>query len=160
MRIAKYLCLCAGLMALSPAHAEPIAAKDRATVAHCVSAEDEKGKLGGACVGVVADPCISQASSRDSAADDARKCAARELVVWGERLEAAIEKASASGPPAVRPALAEAQKTWLASREKLCALFNDLDPGANLGGSDYCRLQETARRDLVVERLADAVSEH
>ena len=29
-----------------------------------------------------------------------------------------------------------------------------------LGGATYCRLQETAMRVLVIERLADAVNPH
>ena len=160
MRAMKYLLLLAGVFAFAPADAEPIAAKDRTTVAHCVGAEHDKQKFGDRCVGIIADPCIAEASSHDSSADDAKACAARELAVWAERLKAALDKASAAGPPAVRAALAETQKSWLTSRDKLCALFNDLDPGVNLGGSDFCRLQETARRTLVVERLADALSEH
>lgn len=159
MRIGSFLFLW-GVAMIGPAYADPVVAKDRATVAHCVGAEHEKQKFGDRCVGIIADPCIADAISHNSPADDARACAARELAVWAERLKIALDKASASAPPSFRPALAEAQKSWLASREKLCALFNDLDPGANLGGSDFCRLQETGRRTLVVERLADAVSEH
>lgn len=160
MSLFRPLVLCVGLLALAPALAAPIAAKDRATLAHCLGGEHDKQKFGDACIGVIADPCMAEASAKDSYADDAKACAARELAVWSERLEAALKKASANGSPAFRPALAEAQKTWAASREKLCPLFDGLDPGVSLGGSDYCRLQETGRRALVVERLADAVAEH
>jgi uncharacterized protein YecT (DUF1311 family) len=143
-----------------PALAAEIVAKDRAAIGHCVDAAHEKQKFGDKCVGLLADPCIAEAGQRDSSVEDAKACAARELAVWSERLDAAIKKASASGLPSIRPTLGDAQKTWLNSREKLCSLFNDLDPGANVGGSDYCRLQETSRRDLLLERLVGAVSEH
>jgi hypothetical protein len=60
----------------------------------------------------------------------------------------------------VLASVAAAQKAWAGSQDKLCPLFNTLDPGMALGAEDYCRLQETARRVLLLERLGEAVSEH
>ena len=146
---------------LTPAFAAPpIAAADKAAIAKCMGAADEKSGYGEKCVGIIADPCIAAARSRDSFDADAKACATRELAVWTERLQAALKQASAGGPPGAAAALTETQASWAKSRESLCPVFNKIDQGMYLGGADYCRLQETARRDLILERLVAAVSEH
>lgn len=82
-------------------------------------------------------------------------CAARELAVWNELLQASLKIVNASSPPAVRTAVAEAQSNWLKSRESVCPIFDDVDPGMySDGGANYCRLQETSRRALILECLS------
>jgi hypothetical protein len=39
-------------------------------------------------------------------------------------------------------------------------VFDKIEPGMYLGGANYCRLQETARRVLSLDKLGDAVNEH
>jgi hypothetical protein len=85
----------------------------------------------------------------DSDIDDAKACAGRELAVWSEFLRDSLKNVNASGPPDVRAVVAESQSTWLKSRELLCSLFDKVDPGMYIGGSDYCRLQEVGRRYLI-----------
>ena len=96
---------------------------------------------------------------RDSYAEDAKACAARELAVWQARLAQAVAVASKGGGNRMRAAIAAAQKSWASSQDTICPLFSNLDPGMALGADVYCRLQETARRALL-ERLGAAASEH
>jgi hypothetical protein len=72
----------------------------------------------------------------------------------------AIKRANAGAEQKMKAALAESQKAFTESRDRLCPVFDRLDPGLVPGGANYCRLQETARRVLNLRRLADAVNEH
>ena len=155
--LAVLLCLGAAGAAVA---AGPSPAEDSKAVARCVDAAQKADRFAGNCIGVVADPCIKATRERDSAVEDAKACAQRELAVWAARLKTALAAAAKNGGPEMAASVAAAQKTWAASQDKLCPLFDNLDPGASLGGANYCRLQETARRALVLERLAAAVSEH
>ena len=138
----------------------PATAADAKAVAQCVEAARKTEGFGGNCIGIVADPCIKAASQRDTYVEDAKACAARELAVWQGRLAQAAASASRGGGNKARGAIAAAQKSWASSLEALCPLFRELDPGAAPGGDVYCRLQESARRTLLLERLDAAVSEH
>lgn len=140
--------------------AAPPSAADAKAVTQCVDAARNGDGFGGNCIGVVADPCIKAVANRDSYVADAKACAARELAVWQARLTQAVAAASKSGGSQVRNAVAAAQKSWTSSQDALCPLFANLDPGTALGADIYCRLQETARRALLLERLAAAVGEH
>jgi uncharacterized protein YecT (DUF1311 family) len=135
-------------------------AADAKAVALCVDAARNSDGFGGNCIGIVADPCIKAASNRDSSVADAKACAARELAVWQARLTQAAATASRSGGSQMKSAIATAQKSWTGSQDALCPQFAHLDPGMAPGADVYCRLQETARRALLLERLAAAVSEH
>ena len=128
--------------------AAQIAAADRTAIAQCL-AQDKKGQ---ACIGIVADPCMAAANE-----EGAKACAARELAVWDELLQASLKTVNASGPPAIRTAVVEAQSNWLKSREGLCPVFDGVDPGMGVGGANYCRLQETGRRALILECLSTSL---
>jgi hypothetical protein len=155
MSNARYFWVLAiGLLSNSVLAAPKVIAADRTAIHQCL-AHDKKGD-GETCVGIVADPCIAAASSRDSYNADAKACAARELAVWSEFLLDALKSLKAGGGID----LTESQSNWLKSREELCPLFDNIDPGMYLGASDYCRLQETGRRYLILNRLSEAVSEH
>jgi|SRR5579862_2245638 len=133
---------------------------DSAAIAKCVAAAQDSNRFAGSCVGVVADPCIEAARSHDAYVEDAKACAARELAVWLARMQKTVKAVKDHGGPKIAAAVTAAQNSWAASRDKLCPVFENLDPGVSLGAGDYCRLQETARRDLVLEWLAAAVTEH
>jgi hypothetical protein len=151
MSIARYCWIFAIYLLLTPAFAVPqITAADSAAITQCV-AHDKKGEK---CIGIVADPCIAAAAKTDSYVEDAKACAARELAGWSEFLEASLKIVNTSSPPAVRTAVAEAQSNWLKSRESLCPFFDDVDPGMYIGGANYCRLQETGRRVLILECMS------
>lgn len=109
---------------------------------------------------MVADPCIKAAANRDSYVEDSKACSAQELAVWVVRLQNATKVIGKSGGGKMLSAVNAAQASWTSSRDTLCPLFDNLDPGITLGADEYCRLQETARRVLLLERLGAAVSEH
>jgi lysozyme inhibitor LprI len=148
--IPRFFCIISTYLLFTAALAAPeTASGDRAAITQCMSASHDKK----ACVGMVADECIKNASSRDSYVDDAKACAVREQNVWDERLRASLKIVNDSYP-ALHSAIADAQSNWLKSRDGLCLGFDNIDPGMYLGGSDYCRLKETGRRALIIECMS------
>jgi len=158
--LARVLAALAVFVPIGAALAAPPTAADAKAVAQCLDAAHNGDGFGGNCIGVVADPCIKAASGRDSYVADQKACAARELAVWQVRLTQAMAAASKGGGNQARNAVAAAQKSWASSQDALCPLFANLDPGMAPGADTYCRLQETARRALLLERLGAAVGEH
>jgi len=143
----RYFRILAVYLLFAPAFAAAqIATADRTAITQCL-AQDKKGE---ACIGIVFDSCYI----RGSDLEDAKACAGRELAVWDEFLQASLKTMDANSPPAVRTAVAEAQSNWLKSRESVCPTFDSVDPGMGVGGANYCRLQETGRRALILECLS------
>jgi uncharacterized protein YecT (DUF1311 family) len=130
------------------------------TVLACLAKAEESGGFGGTCIGIVVDPCIAAARSKSNYMTESKACAVRELNAWTELMQRAINEAGKGADAPIKAALAESQKSWAQSRERLCPLFDNLDPGVSLGGPDYCRLQETATRVLSLRRLANALAPH
>jgi uncharacterized protein YecT (DUF1311 family) len=148
--IPRYFRIIPTYLLFTAAFAAPqITSADRAAVTQCIGASHDKS----ACVGIVADACIKNAISRDSYIEDAKACAARELGVWNERLQASLKIVNERFP-ALLTAIADAQSNWLKSRDGLCRSFDNVDPGTYLGESDYCRLRETGRRALIIECMS------
>jgi uncharacterized protein YecT (DUF1311 family) len=135
-------------------------AADAKKIAQCVEKALNDGGFGGNCIGIVADTCIEPVKDKNDGPEQAKACAARELAVWTKRMQEAIALARKSGDAQQRAAVAAAQTSWAQSRDKLCPLFSNLDPGMSFGAVPYCQLQETARRALLLERFAAAISEH
>lgn len=152
--------LAASLPLASMALAQGTAPADLAVIDACLKTAEKTGGFGGACVGLVADLCIKAA---DGANDDVAKwkaCAARELAVWTQRTSEALKKVKAGGFTDVIKAAEESQKTFAASRDRFCAVFDKVDPGMYKGGASYCRLRETANHALSLIKLGAAVNEH
>lgn len=145
------------LFATSHVYAQKAAPADVKTIETCIAKADDEGLLGMNCVGVVADPCMKKVEGQT---DQLKACAARELSAWGVITEAALKAVKAGGFKDIEAAAAESQKTFVTSRDKLCAAFDKVEPGMLPGGGNYCRLQETARRALLLRRLGAAVNEH
>lgn len=143
----RYFRTLAVCLLFAPAFAAAqIATADRTAITQCLA----QAKKGEACIGIVFDSCYT----RGSDLEDAKACAGRELAVWDEFLQASLKTVDANSPPAVRTAVAEAQANWLKSRENVCPTFDSVDPGMGVGGANYCRLQETGRRALILECLS------
>jgi lysozyme inhibitor LprI len=160
LEICRYV-LAATLMIFSVAGqalAAPASA-DAQKIDACLTAAAEKDQFGTACIGLVADPCIEAAKGKNTDVADAKACAARELAVWTARLQKAINESKAGGKE-FAATVANAQASWSSSLQRLCPVFDKLDPGMALGAANYCRLQETAMRALTLERLAAAVNPH
>jgi hypothetical protein len=135
----------------------PLAADSQA-ITTCLASAAEG--IGTQCIGVVANPCIKALKDDDTSGTKAKACAARELAVWEAQLGAAVKTVKAGGFAAIAKSVSNARKSWLASREALCPVFDKIDPGKFLGGTNYCRLHETAERALILRKLGAAVNEH
>jgi hypothetical protein len=131
--------------------------QDKAAIEQCLAGDE--ASLGAQCIGIVADPCIKALKDDDSASTKAKACAARELAVWDEQMASSL-KATDSGGKDIKAPVAQSQKTWRDAREKFCPVFDKIDPGMFVGGANYCRMHETARRALLLRKLGAAVGEH
>jgi hypothetical protein len=131
---------------------------DKGAIAKCLEASTEG--FGGQCIGIIADPCIKNVKGSASDVKDKKACAARELTVWNGILADALRQIKAGAEAKMNGSVASAQATWSQSLKTLCPIFNNLDPGMSEGGAEYCSLQETARRALLLKRLGEAVNEH
>jgi Lysozyme inhibitor LprI len=145
---------------IAAACAQQPAATDKGTIAKCLDAATEAANFGGQCIGIIADPCMKKADGSASDVKDKKTCAARELAVWNGILADALRQIKAGADGKMNASVTSAQAAWSQSLKTLCPVFNNLDPGMSEGGAEYCSLQETARRALMLKRLGEAVSEH
>jgi hypothetical protein len=144
----------------SPAAAQQAAPADMKAVTDCLKKASDAGQFGGGCVGIVADPCIKTASTKNSYIEDGKKCAARENAVWMELSRRALADVNKGAEKKMSDAVAAAQKTFAESRDRFCPALDSVDPDMSMGGANYCRLQENARRTLLLRRLGEAVNPH
>ena len=150
------LALAAGAFLASPAFAQ-VAPADLKTITDCLKKADDSGALGASCIGIVADPCVEKS---DKTSAKTKACAARELAVWTALTEGASKRVKAGGFKDISAAVAESDKGWTQLRDKLCPVFDKIEPGFLPGDGTYCRMQVTAHRALLLRRLGDAVNEH
>ena len=130
---------------------------DLKVINDCLKSADKNDKLGTGCIGLVADPCRTKT---ENDTDKNRACARRELAVWNAILEAAGKRVRAGGFKEIAKALADSEKSWTAQRDALCPVFDKIEPGFLPGDANYCRMQTTANRALLLRKLGDAVNEH
>ncbi len=146
-----------GLLLSTPVFAQKASPADVKTIEACIGKSDDEGGLGMNCVGAIADPCMKKDGLQE---EQMKACAARELSVWFLVTDTALKAVKAGGFKDIEAAAQESQKSFAASRDKLCAMFDKVEPGMLSGAGAYCRLQETARRALLLRRLGAAVGEH
>ena len=149
--------LVAILAAPQSALAQQATPADLKTINDCLKTADKNDKLGSACVGLVADPCRAK-TDNDTAKN--RACAQRELAVWNAISDAASKRVRSGGFKEISKALADSEKAWAAQRDALCPVFDKIEPGFLPGDANYCRMQTTANRALLLRKLGDAVNEH
>lgn len=157
-KIGAIFALVLSLVATSAFAAETPSAADLQQIQRCLEQAEKSDNSGMACAGVIADPCI--AKTENGRHGDPKLCAKRELAVWNNLLAAAVAKVAKGGFAQVTAAIRKAQQTWMASREQVCSAFDHVDPGMAPGGSDYCRILETAGRTLALRTLGTAFAEH
>ena len=150
----------ANLALASMAFAQGTASADATVIDACLNTAEKTGGFGGACVGLVADPCIKAAQGVKDDVTKWRACAARELVVWTQKTSEALKKVDGGGFADVIKAVRDSQTTFAASRDRFCAVFDKVEPGMYRGSASYCRLRETANRALSLIKLGAAVNEH
>lgn len=152
--------LFASLPFASMAFAEGTAPADVTVINACLKTAEERDGFGAVCVGLVADPCIKAAEGANDDVARWKACAARELAVWTQKTNEALKKVQAGGFADVIDAVKDSQKTFVASRDRFCAVFDKIEPGMYRGSASYCRLRETANRSLSLIKLGAAVNEH
>lgn len=152
--------LAASLTLASMAFAQGTAPADVAKIDACLKTAEEAGGFGGACVGLVAEPCIKAAEGANDDVAKWKACAARELAIWTQKTNEALKNVQAGGFADVIKAVKDSQKTFAASRDSFCAVFDKVEPGMYQGSASYCRLRETANRSLSLIKLGAAVNEH
>ncbi len=144
------------LITASAAHAQQAPA-DARTINECLKKAEHASDLGTACIGLIAEPCVKKVNN-DIA--KSRACAQRELAVWTVLNDAAVKRVRAGGFKDISTALTESDKGWTQHRDKLCPVFDKIEPGFLPGDAAYCRLQTTAHRVLLLRKLGNAVNEH
>lgn len=154
------LMLAANLPLASMAFAERTAPADVKMIDACLKAAEETGGFGGACVGLVADPCIKAATGSNDDVANWKACGARELAIWTQKTDEALKMVQNGGFSDVIKAVKDSQTTFAASRDRFCAVFDKVEPGMYRGSASYCRLRETANRSLSLIKLGAAVNEH
>ena len=152
--------LVANLLLASTAFAQGAAPADVKAIDACLKTAEETGGFGGACVGLVADPCIKAAEGVNDDVARWKACAARELAIWTQKTSDALKKVQAGGFADIIKAVKDSQTTFAASRDRFCAVFDKVEPGMYRGDANYCRLRETANRALSLIKLGAAVNEH
>jgi hypothetical protein len=130
---------------------------DTKAISDCLTKADDAGQLGNNCIGIVADPCVEKS---DKMSARTKACAARELAVWTALTVGASKRVKAGGFKDIGAAVAESDKGWMQLRDKLCPVFDKIEPGFLPADGTYCRMQVTAHRALLLRRLGDAVNEH
>ena len=146
------------VLAFAPAWAGPN--PDAQKIDACLKAAIEKDQSGVACIGIVADPCIEAAKGKNTDVEDSKACAGRELAIWNARMQVAIREIQKGAEKQMTANVTNSQQSFTASLTRLCPVFDKVDPGTAMGGANYCRLQETAMRVIVLERLAVSVNPH
>ena len=144
---------------------------DRATIEACLKREKTSPAT---CINRIYAPCSAKpAGSSTVGMED---CAARELGVWDERLNAAYRKlvggdlGKVDALPENRPTeapiakavkgaviLADMEKAWLAYRTRKCDASALTAEGGTLARTIYsaCYLDETARQALFLQSIVD-----
>jgi hypothetical protein len=137
----------ASLPLTSMAFAQGTAPADVAVINACLKTAEETGGFGGACVGLVADPCIKAAEGANDDVVKWKACAARELAIWTQKTNEALKKVQAGGFADVIKAVKDSQKTLAASRDSFCAVFDKVEPGMYKGSASYCRRADQATHE-------------
>jgi uncharacterized protein YecT (DUF1311 family) len=129
----------------APAESARPSPKDTAVVQTCLIS-DRSGEHGGErCIGVVADPCLQNASSTADMTD----CSARELRVWDALLNEAYGQVRKMVDAKQQIKLRDMQRAWIASRDKTCTFYWDFHQGSIASPmAAYCMVRETGRRAI------------
>jgi hypothetical protein len=83
----------ANLPLVSMAFAEgPAAPADVAVIDACLKTAAKTGGFSGACIGLVADPCIKAAEGANNDVGKWKACASRELAIWTQKTKEASQE--------------------------------------------------------------------
>jgi uncharacterized protein YecT (DUF1311 family) len=99
------------------------------------------------CIGIVSEPCLNDKKATSTAAMTA--CIGRERVVWDDILNETFRQLREKLNDAQKEKLRDAQRAWIASRDKSCAFYLDYFQGiVSTPMALQCVNRETGRRAL------------
>jgi uncharacterized protein YecT (DUF1311 family) len=140
------LCLLAPAGAFAQAgKAQP---RDTAAVDNCLKSQRGRELKGERCIGVVADPCLKNATSTA----DSNACADRERLVWDAMLNDNYRRLRESLDAEQQTKARDMQRAWIEARDKTCTFYWDYYQGTMASPmAAYCVLRETARRAMFLK---------
>ncbi|MCJ2127472.1 lysozyme inhibitor LprI family protein [Methylobacterium sp. E-045] len=136
------------------------ASSDLATIERCVAfAKDDGARL--SCIGRVSQPCIDAPDGSGSSTMGMNGCYAREIAAWDTRLNRTYKDVGAAMSESADLSLRDAQRAWIAFRDKACDWPSLVYPGGSIIGplSGECLQIQTGRRALDLDRIKAALTE-
>ena len=147
-----FLALCVGPLAPA-AGADPPRPADRAAIKACIKERTAREEPVERCVDALAVPCLDKPESFSTQGQAA--CFWREHAVWDATLNENYRKLMDRLDDAQKKALRDAQRAWIASRDKSCHFFHDFFEGGTMAIplSASCISAETGRRALYLKQF-------
>jgi uncharacterized protein YecT (DUF1311 family) len=134
--------------------AQKVDPRDAAAVEACIKETRAKGTHLEACIGTVADACLSETAGQAAARVEA--CYNREHLVWEEMLGGTYERLRKGLQGTQAAKLQSSQKVWLEARKQTCEFYWEFLRGtaaSPLAGA--CYMRETASRAIYLQFFAE-----
>jgi uncharacterized protein YecT (DUF1311 family) len=130
--------------------ADPPQAADIQTIDQCLAEQKAKNADAGVCIGKVADPCAATPAGQTTYG--MMDCTKREIAVWDSKLNAAYQALQKDASPKRKSTLREAQRAWIADKEKTCLIPYAVFEGGTIAGpmGGACVNDFTARRFMLL----------
>ncbi|REF86314.1 uncharacterized protein YecT (DUF1311 family) [Methylovirgula ligni] len=159
------LLVCMGGIGAAYAQQKPTE-QDRAAIAQCLAKAKTTKAAPESCISAVQGPCLDKPEGQSTVG--MRDCANREAAIWDEQLnkgyKAVLKEygdADADGDSGKKlkgaDLIRDAERAWLASREKKCRVAGLQMAGGSGAGVliDDCYLYETAHQAIWLNSLVD-----
>jgi uncharacterized protein YecT (DUF1311 family) len=154
--IAVSAALAIGLAVPSPVSAQPKATSSpiEAKIRACLAEKSDSSPSD--CIGIAASPCME--TDDGSSTVGMAECMRTETAAWDSILNTTYRSLMKNPAPGVRNALREAQRAWMTSRDKTCAIYGaqrmaDQNGTMAIIQEAGCVLDETGRRAIWLTNL-------
>lgn len=130
--------------------ADAPAPADIQAIDHCLAIQKAAKAEAGSCIGAVSDPC--QQTPEGGTTYGMMDCAKREIAVWDSKLNATYAALLKDASPKLKTALRNAQRAWIADKEKTCLIPYSYFEGGTIAGplGGACVNEFTAQRFLLL----------
>jgi uncharacterized protein YecT (DUF1311 family) len=133
-------------------------AKDVAIIHGCLKQSGNDTARRESCVGLIATPCLDSDKANSTA--DMVECSTRERAVWDDILNESYRRLRDALDDKQRTALRNAQRAWIASRDKSCAFYYDFFQGTMANPMvAFCMNKETGKRAVFLLEFLDSTRE-
>lgn len=134
------------------------APKDAAAIEKCVKTKTGRHWRWESCIGLISEPCSKdEGSMRDH---EVIGCYDRELSVWDDMLNKSYQALLKALDEDQQTKLREAQRAWIASRDKTCGFLYDYFQGTMANPMiAACKTRATGRQALYLRGFADDVAD-